>query len=327
MSPGRRRALRLAQLLASALVIYVLVRDLDQAEVASARERVSLGWLAAAMGVKGLGLCMHELRLWLCLPAPRPPFFRVFAVGSVAGMMNLVLPARGGDLLAIALLNRECGVRVSAATAAVGLVAFLEAAVFGVFLCGVLALGAARWVSVIGAEAHGEATLLVGGITGAGLVGILALFFLGRSERLRGVSLPGPLRWIRATADDAGSVLATPLEVTKHLVLAAAGVGLTLGGFALALPAVGLSLPLPLLAAAGVLALSSVAGVALPPTFAAGPAAVSVAVLAAFGATRPEALAYAGAYWLVAHVPAGLLGLPFVWGRGGVYPGASQGTP
>ncbi len=323
----RRTALRAAQLLASLLVIYVLARDLDQEEVAGALARVSVGWLVAAMAVKGLGLCMHELRLWLCLPRPRPPFMRVFSVGAVAGMMNLALPARGGDLLAIALLNRECGVRASAATAAVGLVAFLEAAVFGVFLCGVLALGAARWIAVIGEQAHGEAMALVGGITALGLVALLAVVLAARSERLAGVALPGPLRWVRATADDAGAVLAGPTEITVHLGLAAAGVGLTLGGFALALPAVGLDIPLPVLAAAGVLALSSVAGVALPPTFAAGPAAVSVAVLAAFGATRADALAYAGAYWLVAHIPAGLLGLPFVWLRGGVYSGDTHSTP
>lgn len=327
MSPGRRRALRAAQLLASVVVIWALARDLDQEELRGAAGRLAPGWLLAAMLVKGLGLCVHELRLWLCLPAPRPPFFRVFAVGAVAGMMNLVLPARGGDLLAIALLNRELGVRASAATAAVGLVAFLEAAVFGVFLCGVLAVGAARWVAVIGAEAHDAAMLLVGGITAAGLLGLLALVGLSRSERLRHLRLPGPLRWLRASADDAGAALAGPAGTALHLGLASLGVACTLGGFALGLPAVGLDLPLPVLAAAGVLALSSVASVALPPTFAAGPAAVSVAVLAVFGASRADALAYAGAYWLVAHLPAVALGLPFVWLRGGVYSGAGQSTP
>lgn len=313
---GRRRWLRVVQVLASALVLWALLRDLDRGVFADAVGRTSPGWLLAAMTVKSLGLLMHEYRLWLSLPAPRPPVGRVFALGFVGGMMNLVLPARGGDLLAVVLLHRECGVRASAATAAVGLVAFLEAAVFGVFLAGVLTIGAARWISVIGEAAHGQATLLVGGVTVAGLIGVLALALLGRSGRAGGEGLPGPLRWIRATAGDAGDVLATPGAVALHLFLAAVGVACTLGGFALALPAVGLDLPLPLLASAGVLALSSVAAFVLPPTYGAGPAAVSVAVLAAFGVSRPDALAYAGAYWLVAHVPAVALGLPFVWGRG-----------
>ena len=302
-------------MLASVAVIWALVRDVDREALRATLARSSLSWLLAALFVKGLGLTMHELRLWMCLPQPRPPFWRVFRLGFIAGMMNLVLPARGGDLLAIALLNRECDVRASAATAAVGLVAFLEAAVFGVFLCGVLVVGAARWVSVIGAEAQAQAVWLVGGVTAAGLLGVLALALLGRLDRLGGVTTRGPLRWIRDTASDAGAVLATPGAVLLHLALAAVGVGFTLMGFALALPAVGLDLPLPWLAAAGVLALSSVAAVVLPPTFAAGPAAVSVGVLAVFGVSRTDALAYSVAYWLVAHAPAVVIGLPFLWGH------------
>lgn len=314
MERGRpRRLVRPLQIVASLAVIWALARDVDQVALKATLARSSAAWLLAALLVKGAGLGVHELRLWLCLPEPRPPFWRVFVLGFIAGMMNLVLPARGGDLLAIGLLNRECGVRTSAATAAVGLVAFLEAAVFGVFLCGVLVVGAARWTSVIGAEAQSEAVWLVGGVTTAGMLAVLALALLGRLDGLGGVASRGPLAWIRATANDAGAVLASPGRVALHLGLAAVGVAFTLAGFALALPAVGLDLPLPLLAAAGVLALSSVAAVVLPPTFGAGPAAVSVAVLAVFGVSRPDALAYSVAWWLVAHVPAVAIGLPCLW--------------
>ena len=56
----------------------------------------------------------------------------------------------------------------------------------------------------------------------------------------------------------------------------------------------------------------------LPPTFAAGPAAVSVGVLAVFGVSRTDALAYSVAYWLVAHAPAVVIGLPLLWGHRGL---------
>jgi len=306
-----QRWVRAIQVAASLAVLWALARDLDGATVEEALRHASLGWLIAAMAVKGLGLAIHELRLWLCLPAPRPPAGKVFALGFLAGMMNLVLPARGGDLLAIALLNRDCGVRPTAATAAVGLVAFLEAAVFGVFLAVVLALGASQWIAVIGAAAQSKALWMVGGITGAGILGVWVLGRLGRGEK----RLPGPLALVRQTAADGRAVMNSPQAVLLHVGLAVLRVAFTLGGFTLALPAAGLSVPVPWLAASGVLALSSVAAVALPPTFAAGPAATSVAVLAVFGVDRAGALAYAGAYWLVAHVPAVVLGLPWVWLR------------
>ena len=309
----KRRWGRWIQIAASVAVLAVLARDLDWTELRGVLDRASLGWLALALGTKGLGLGIHELRLWLCLPAPRPPALRVVVIGFVAGMMNLVLPARGGDLLAIALLHRECGVSGSAATAAVGLVAFLEAAVFGVFLMAVLVFGAARWEQILGAEAHGQAVLAVGGVTLAGVLGFVVITALARWVTRSGRTLPGPLRLMRDTATEAGAVLGSPARLAGHLALACGSVAAVVGAFTFGLPAVGLHLPFPWLAASGVLALSSVAAVALPPGLAAGPAAMSVAVLALWSVGRAEALAFGGAWWLISQVPAVALGLPGLW--------------
>ena len=53
----------------------------------------------------------------------------------------------------------------------------------------------------------------------------------------------------------------------------------------------------------------------LPPSFGAGPAAASVAVLTVFGIDQTGALMYAAAYWFIANVPAVTLGLPALWQR------------
>ena len=74
----------------------------------------------------------------------------IISLGLAAGVMNLALPARAGDLAAIAFMERECKVHPSVGTAAVGVTSFLEAALFGFFLLAVMGLGAARWSHLVG---------------------------------------------------------------------------------------------------------------------------------------------------------------------------------
>ena len=327
MTPvGRRRLARVAQVVGSVGVLWVLARDVESARLAEVAAAISPAWLAAAIAAKSAGLFTHEFRLWLALPRPRPPVGKVIALGMVAGMLNLVLPARGGDLAAIALLNRETKVPVATATAAVGLVTFLEAAVFGLMLIAVLIGGAARWEAIIGAQARSEAVTLVTALTlgGIGVAVATAMVgrLLGRRDAPEDRPTGGPLGLLRDTAAELGAGLSSPVFLVQHLALAVLQVVLVLGAFALALPGVGLDVPLPLLAAAGVLTLASLASVVLPPTFGAGPAAASTAVLTVFGVDPAGALAYAGAWWLVAHLPAVALGLPCLGGRTAALAGA-----
>jgi len=307
---------RAAQLGASAVVLGLLARDVDPSELARIQHRLAPGWLGLALLVKTFTLYLHEQRLWLAFNPPRPPLGRVLAIGLAAGVLNLVLPGRAGDLASIAMLKRECGVRVGAATAAVGIASFLEAAVFGVLLLAVLALGASRWQDVIGAEAHGQAMQWVTVATLGGVAVAAASAVIGRRLRPEPEPAgPSPLAIIRETLRQASHSFATLPALTMNVGLAVVQVVGMVGAFALAFPAVGLDIPLPMLAAAGVLAISSVASIVLPPSFGASPAAASVAVLAAFGVDQADALAYAVAWWLVSQVPATVLGLPCLWGR------------
>ena len=54
----------------------------------------------------------------------------------------------------------------------------------------------------------------------------------------------------------------------------------------------------------------------LPPGYGAGPAAASLAVLSMLGADEADALAYAGAWWVLSQLPAVGFGLPALWSLG-----------
>ncbi len=316
--PWRRWLPRVLQGLASIVVLWVLSTEVEAGSVAAIVGRIDWAWMALALVVKALSLMVHELRLWISLNPPRPPLGRVVAIGFAAGALNLVLPARGGDLACIAMLRRECGVSVGAATASVGVVAFLEAAMFGLTFLAVLLAGAPRWQSVIGAEAHLQA---VSGITAVTLGGVLIAVvgviigrrFVAEPEAPSG---PSPVALVRETLRQASANMTAPTVLALNTGLALVQVAGMVGSFALLFPALGLSVPLPMLAAAGILAISAVAAVVLPPSFGAGPAAAAVAVLAVFGVDQPGALAYAAGWWIVSQVPAALIGVPCLWGRG-----------
>ena len=309
---------RAVQLAASALVLVLLSRDVDASALRGIRGRLAPGWLIVALLIKTFTLYLHEQRLWLAFNPPRPPLRRVLGIGFAAGVLNLVLPGRAGDIASVAMLRRETGVTVGAATAAVGVASFLEAAVFGSLLLGVLGLGARRWQEVLGAEAHGLALQWVTIGTLGGVAAAVAATVISR--RLRPADTPtntgpAPVEILRETLRQAGSNFSTPAAMASNVGLAIVQVVGMVAAFALAFPAVGIEIPLPMLAAAGVLAVSSVASIVLPPSFGASPATASVAVLTVFGVTQGDALAYAAAWWVISQLPATFIGLPCLWGR------------
>jgi len=307
----RRHLWRAAQALISLGVLALLIRDVDREALAQTIRQGHPGWLLAALVTKAASLVLHEVRLWSALPPPRPRWRRVLAIGLASGVLNLVLPGRAGDFAAVAMLRQRAGVPAPQGAAAVGVVALLEALVFGALLVGVLAAGAGQWRDLLGAEVHADALRWVGAATlGVGVVvasaGLIARALEARLGR-------GPLPRLRKLAREAltgvSTTLGTVRGLGRHVGLAAAQVATLVTAFALGLPAVGLG-ELPWMAAAGVLGISSLAAVVLPPGYGAGPAAASALVLGALGASRGDALAYAAVYWVLSQAPAVVLGVP-----------------
>ncbi|MCP4808323.1 MAG: flippase-like domain-containing protein [Proteobacteria bacterium] len=301
-----------AQVLASAVVLYVLVRQADPMAVLAALSEASVAWVLIAAAVKALGLALHELRLWVMLQAWRKtPIMPVLSIGFLSGLLNSVLPIRGGDLVAMGLLRKELDVSTPAAVAAVGITGFVEAAVFGVFVLGVMVLGASEWEQLVGvaetAAAQNWLTLAVFGAT----IGAVGLGVLGRKLRSDAPteSRPGVVQLVRDTVVQTGTGLTSWGPIAANVGLAAVQVLLVVGSFWAILPALGLHVEFPLLAVCGVVALGSIAAVVLPPSLGAGAAATSVFVLGAFGVSEADALAFTAISWIANSVPPFILGI------------------
>ena len=303
----------LVQLTVSALILWVLFRDSDLGAVWATIKGGSLWMLVGALLVKATGLLVHETRLWLALPSPRPPLPRVISLGLVAGVLNLALPARAGDVAAIAMLDRECKVPVPVGTAAVGVTSFLEAALFAFFLMAVVGMGAAQWADIVG-EGQNPA-LWIGLALLCGCLVLATMGILGRILRDK----PSPESRVLALAQQTLIETSQMVGSGRYLLIqsaaAAVQVVVVVVAFSLAMMASGANVVDPVTAASMVLAVSSLASFVLPPTMAAGPAAASSLVLPHFGADPTGALAYATVYWVVAHLPAVCMGLPALFAR------------
>ncbi len=321
---SRKRLVTLGQVAASLAVLTLLVRDADTDRVVAALTGASLPWLLAAVVFKCLSLTIHELRLWIALlPWRRAPFWPVMAIGYTSGLVNAILPARGGDLVAVGLLKAELDIPTPQALAAVGITAFMEALAFFVFLLGVLALGATQWEVLLGAAKAATAMSWVTGVTVGAVFGATMLVLVGRRLRPKEEAEPrgpGPIALIRQTIVDTGDGLSARGPLAAQVVTSAIQVGVLMSSFLAIFPALGLDPPLPVLAASGVIVFASLAAIVLPPSMGAGQAATAVFVLGAFGIDEADAIAFAALSWVANSSPPALLGFVPLWRRLGRLP-------
>ena len=302
------------QIVASLTVIALLIRGADVDRVREELAGASLLWLFLATLIKAASLTLHEVRLWVSMmPDHRRPALPIISIGYTSGLANSILPARGGDLMAVALLKKEQDVPVPAAVAAVAVTALLEALVFAIFLVMVMLVGATQWEQLIGPEkAQQVLWVLLGCCVFAVTVAVVSIFLAKRRPKEDSKTKERGLKvLIRKTLEETGASLGAGRYVLINLGLAAIQVCLVVGCFLALLPTVGIELNpnMPVLAVSGVIAFGALSAIVLPPSLGAGPATAAVFVYGLFGVTRDQALAFAAMSWIANTAPVLLLGL------------------
>jgi uncharacterized membrane protein YbhN (UPF0104 family) len=302
------------QILASLAVIALLIRQADLERVRAELAGASLTWLFVATVIKAASLTLHEVRLWVSLmPDHKRPAWPIISIGYTSGLANSILPARGGDLVAIALLKKEQDVPVPAAVAAVGVTALLEALVFALFLVAVMFMGATQWEQLIGPEKARQVLWVLLGccVFAVGFAGLAIFLARKRRNQEQEPKKRGFRALVRKTLEESGATLGAGRFVTLNLALAAIQVALVVGCFLALLPTVGMELEphMPVLAVSGVIAFGALSAIVLPPSLGAGPAASAVFVYGFFGVSQDQALAFAAMSWIANTTPVLVLGL------------------
>jgi len=301
------------------VVLGLLFWDAEPARVWAAISGANWHWVLIAVLLKGLGLTTRELRLWISLlPWKRVRLPTVMGIGYCSGLINNLLPARGGDLLAVGLIASECPVSGTAALAAVGATSVLEALVFAAWMLGLFGLHAGAAGDILGAaeatQAMGRLSLLTL-LAVAGAVGLVILSRVLRKPDVPAPAKPGLGTWLRQALVDAGTGLGAAKPVAMSLGLALLQVACFVGCLRAVFVAIGLEISMPWLAASLVLGLGSFAALVLPQGLPAGVAVSSALVLTWFGATEAQALAFGTLAWVAHLTPIALLGAFPLWSR------------
>ncbi len=310
-------------ILLSVAVLYAFLQDADQQGLWNLFATLRWDWLLAALLIKSLSLSIHEYRLWLGFTKPRPPIQTTMQIGFASALLNILFPGRAGDVAAIAMLNKKCGVPIGIATFAVGMVGFFEGAVFGLMMLAVLVFNAPMWIQYLGTDLHLQSLQTISGLTllGIGIVVVATIigqrFFTEPEELTDDFS---PLSWLRDAFNQTGQAIGNRQYILFNTLASIAEVWLMIAAFAIGFPMLDLQAELitltPLLAwslSGLVLGISAIASIVLPPTYGAGSAAASVFILGLFGFDETQALGFASVWWLISQVPTVLLGLPSLW--------------
>jgi uncharacterized protein (TIRG00374 family) len=323
MSFLRSRAFKvLVSLALAAGLVWLLVSQVDPAEVGRRIAAASPGWLWASAG---LALLTYGLRAWRWTWILRPvgrvafgPSFYATAVGFAANF----LPARAGEIIRPAVLSRETKLPFSALLASILLERLLDAASVFFFL-GVAILDR-PW-----AAATGSARLPVGvgavplvALAGIVTLSYLAIFQRGLLQALLDLFLRIlPSRWT-VPAREAFSAFLDGLALVKNFTAVewAVVLGSSLGMWfvinvqiACVVKAFGIGLPL---SASFVLTFAAVLGLAVPtPAGIGGYHAAVTAALVKFRVPEDVGLGVATLAHAISFVPISLIALGMLLAR------------
>lgn len=303
------------QLVLSAVVLSLLIADSNPTLMLATLQRCSVPLLVFALILKTITLGLHEFRLWLALNKPRPSIWRTMEVGFASGAINLVFPARAGDVAAIAMLRRRCKLSSGVAAYAIGMASFFEAAVFGLMMLGILTWNSELWRQVLGENLHLQAFQSVTFLTLGGTVIVVIAALIGGRISSEPQETESGFSFKRLLSDglrETNTGLQRPSYLLLNIAVAAFEVWMMIASFALASSALGIELPAPWMMSGIILGLSALSSLVLPPTYGAGPAAAAVFVFALFGVSSEDALAYSSLWWIISQLPAASLGIPAI---------------
>jgi hypothetical protein len=304
----------LLPLILSLFVFYLFFRDIDQTVLTENLSSLHWGWLGLALFIKTISLCIHEYRLWYSIHEPRPNIVQTMQIGFSNALLNLIIPWRAGDLIAIAMLRKICSLRVGVATFAIGMVSFFEAAVFGLLMMVMMLWQTPLWISLIGEQKYQESFQAVTGLTllGIGIVVIAAI--IGRrfqeQESSEGFS---PISWLKDSLKQTTQGLQSPRYLLFNGLASFIEVWLMIASFAIGFWVLGIDIGNPWTIAGLCLGFSALASIVLPPTYGAGTAASAIFLLGIMGISEEQAIAYAAVWWLISQLPAMGLGMPSLW--------------
>jgi len=297
---------------ASALVLLLVLRQADFGGLAGTLTSAAPQWIVLAIACRVYVASSRVGRIAIGLtPWGRPQLPSLLGIGYLAALLNQVLPARTGDVLAVGLLKREQGFSIGAGASALVTTNLATSALTGVIFVGVLAPSLARWSVLVGNDTASSLSWVAVTMIAAP-IGIAAFARLGGRFRPGDATASGMLREL---ARDAAKGLSRTGPVAWNVALGVPQLILSIVGTWALLPALGIQIELAVAGTVMFLLLTNLVAMALPELFGGSSAASGLVVLTLLGATEDQAVAFAATAWVVRVLPLVVLGAWPLWRR------------
>lgn len=126
-------SLLLSILFSLGVIIYVLY-SLDWISVRNTLSQLSLGWLGLALLTYALNYVFRTLRFQVLLTTEEVSFWQLYAVTSLYGMYNYLLPAKSGEITFVALAKNRLNISLTLGASSLIFVRFFDFATIALFL-------------------------------------------------------------------------------------------------------------------------------------------------------------------------------------------------
>ena len=186
--------------------------------------------------------------------------------------------------------------------------AFFEAAVFGIMLLATLGANLTYWKQTIGETNVQEAIQGVSLLTFSGISVVIIVAIIGNritnkkiDKHTKSNNLFSIVDLLKQTFQETSKGLGSLNYLLLNVATAAIEVWLMVFSFSLGFYALGIEIVDVWSTSALILGGSAFAAIALPPSFAAGPAAAAIFVLSFVGVAEEYAIAYSAIWWNIAN--------------------------
>jgi uncharacterized protein (TIRG00374 family) len=118
----------------SLIVVALIVTQLDLDQLTDVLGQASLGWMGLAMVVFLLNYVLRTIRFRLLFPDQQLPFWPLFSITALYGMLLYLMPAKSGEISFPALLKARLDVDLSESAATLVVARFYDFLSVGLFL-------------------------------------------------------------------------------------------------------------------------------------------------------------------------------------------------
>ncbi|MBC8507585.1 MAG: flippase-like domain-containing protein [Chloroflexi bacterium] len=126
----RSLAFNIIRLVAGVTLLVLSLWGVNWGQLAASVGSISLSWFLLAIGFVVVGLCLKAIRWWLFLKnyGLDVPWRRIFEAYFAGQSANILLPARGGELVRLGLLSVQAPTNTPQVAATIALEKFLDLA-------------------------------------------------------------------------------------------------------------------------------------------------------------------------------------------------------